>query len=245
MKYKLLTTSAIAALAIAAQSQNAFAGATLVSTIDGAYDNTAVGPYDTPSLAISNTTGYSFTNVTLTLTPYQPGTDTYGLTPQTRSFADVGAGTVENIVWTDGYGGTIQGDLFSYDYDDSYGQTTTNPACDAQGQSLCSDVGNFKVTFTATWLNPAFGPSGTEIFSVFSPTTNASGGFVGWEGLDPNGFSESTYDDHVSTPTGVLANIYVGAPGVPEPATWAMMMIGFAGLGAAMRSRRKPGAVTA
>ena len=30
----------------------------------------------------------------------------------------------------------------------------------------------------------------------------------------------------------------VGAP-VPEPATWAMMLVGFAGLGAAMRSRRK------
>jgi len=33
--------------------------------------------------------------------------------------------------------------------------------------------------------------------------------------------------------------------GVPEPATWAMMLIGFGGLGAAMRSRRKPAAATA
>jgi len=29
-----------------------------------------------------------------------------------------------------------------------------------------------------------------------------------------------------------------GVPGVPEPATWAMMLVGFGGLGAAMRSRR-------
>jgi PEP-CTERM motif len=36
----------------------------------------------------------------------------------------------------------------------------------------------------------------------------------------------------------------VTTAGVPEPATWAMMMIGFGGLGMAMRSRRKLAAVT-
>jgi hypothetical protein len=28
---------------------------------------------------------------------------------------------------------------------------------------------------------------------------------------------------------------------VPEPATWAMMLVGFGGIGAAMRSRRSTG----
>ena len=36
-----------------------------------------------------------------------------------------------------------------------------------------------------------------------------------------------------------LDNVSVTADGVPEPATWAMMLVGFGGLGAAMRSRRK------
>ena len=30
------------------------------------------------------------------------------------------------------------------------------------------------------------------------------------------------------------------APAVPEPATWAMMLVGFGGIGLAMRRRRKP-----
>ena len=41
-----------------------------------------------------------------------------------------------------------------------------------------------------------------------------------------------------------------GTPGtfsvtVPEPSTWAMMLVGFGGLGVAMRSRRRPAAATA
>jgi len=36
-----------------------------------------------------------------------------------------------------------------------------------------------------------------------------------------------------------------GIPGVPEPASWAMMLVGFAGLGAAMRSRRQQASATA
>jgi len=38
-----------------------------------------------------------------------------------------------------------------------------------------------------------------------------------------------------------FATVETVAPaGVPEPATWAMMLVGFGGLGAAMRARRKP-----
>ena len=35
------------------------------------------------------------------------------------------------------------------------------------------------------------------------------------------------------------------SPGIPEPATWAMMLVGFGGLGAAMRSNRRKQAVAA
>lgn len=43
-----------------------------------------------------------------------------------------------------------------------------------------------------------------------------------------------------SGPPAVLKWFFAGAPvgGVPEPATWAMMLLGFAGIGLTMRSRR-------
>lgn len=93
--------------------------------------------------------------------------------------------------------------------------------------SLCSDVGNFKVTFTATISGGPF--NGDPVFSVFSPTTNFTGGFVGWEGLDPNGVSESSYDTHSGIITGTLAVVQIGLPPIPEPSTWMMMLVGLAG----------------
>ena len=106
-------------------------------------------------------------------------------------------------------------------------------------------MGNFKVTFTATISGGTF--NGDPVFAVFSPTTNFTGGFVGWEGLDQNGVSESVFDEHSGTFGGTLAVIQIGLPPVPEPSTWAMMLVGFGGLGfAAYRAKRSAkAAVTA
>lgn len=53
--------------------------------------------------------------------------------------------------------------------------------------------------------------------------------------------------DFGSTPTKLAVNLnglsnaylFTSVPGVPEPATWAMMLLGFGGIGMAMRRRRK------
>jgi hypothetical protein len=153
-----------------------------------------------------------------------------------------------------GYGNTVpatlpntSANLFSYDYDDFYQTYVLHlPNCASQGAQYCSQLGNFDVTFTAMW-------NGQPIYAVFSPDNTQDGGnvagtFVGWEGIDPAGWSESLYDDHSSTEEGVLANIYVGSPRstVPELSTWAMMLMGFAGLGyAGHRVARKRGAAVA
>ena len=62
-------------------------------------------------------------------------------------------------------------------------------------------------------------------------------------GLDETIFSTST-GDYTGVNPGLGLNL-VGTAAVPEPATWAMMLIGFGGLGAAMRSRRRSAAATA
>jgi hypothetical protein len=79
------------------------------------------------------------------------------------------------------------------------------------------------------------------IFSVFSPNSNATGGFVGWEGLNQNGFSESPFDIHQGQVTDRLADISLGVPPVPEPSTWAMMILGFM----AYRRKSKPALMAA
>jgi hypothetical protein len=232
---------------------------TLVSTIDGFYGGTF---YDTPWLTVSNTTAYDFTNVHITLTGYQGLNN--GVVSPTANLPNILAGTTQTDVWGSIPGvssSTTQKNLFASDYDDEYASTSNpgNSACTINDTQYnvsqyyyCADTGNFYVTLTATWNNPAYGPSGTPIYSQFSPGEdpfgigNACGNtaacFIGWEGLDPNGWSETVNDDHSpGGPNGVLANIYVGNPppvgGVPEPAT--MLLCGTAlGLLGVLRRKR-------
>jgi PEP-CTERM motif len=207
----------------------------------GYMNNAAGAPYgsnDTPSLYFNNNTGFVFTNVKVVLQSYQGlnlGSTTTVPAVQLNG-GTIGADTVYQLIWNQvggNYGNTYPtnppvttANLYSYDYDDYYSNTIGNTyaGCAAEGYSYCAPVGNFKVTFTAMW-------DGVPIFSQFSPSSNLTGGFVGWEGIDQNGWSETTADNHQGTTAGVLANIYVGTPTVPEPSTWAMMLAGFAGLG--------------
>jgi len=54
---------------------------------------------------------------------------------------------------------------------------------------------------------------------------------------------ELAYGECCGGPATVLFDVNGGPAGVPEPATWAMMLIGFGGLGVAMRSKRRKLAV--
>jgi hypothetical protein len=233
-----VSLAALAAAGVLAFAGAQSANATTVATIVGAYDFHA---YDTPELLFSNTSGGSFVNVQMVLHGYQPGTLNFGVT-QTVALPDMGS--TADVIWGSIPGapsGTTPGNLTAYDYDDEWGNTPpgyTNPNCTVSS-TLCSLVGNFSVTFTATISGGAF--NGDPVFAVFSPTTNFTGGFVGWEGLDQTGLSETSFDEHSGTFSGTMAIIQIGTPppGVPEPSTWAMMMFGFAGLGfAGYRSRK-------
>jgi hypothetical protein len=216
--------------------------ATTVATISGSYD---LAYYDTPALTFHNTSGGTLDNATLFLQGYQKGTLNYGIT-ETIHLGNLAVGDTTSI-WGFLPGGTSgPGSLSAYDYDDSWGNTPagyTNPNC-VVGASLCSLVGNFRVVFNATISGGLF--NGKAVSSDFSPTSNYTGGFVGWEGLDPTGLSESIYDQHQGSITGTLAAINLGVTGVPEPSTWAMMLVGFAGLGfTAFRTKKSVSAASA
>ncbi len=217
MKRTILTAAGAAALLLMAQASQAH-----VATISGGYDLNA---YDTPELLFNNTSGFAFTGAQMVLTGYQ-GVNA-GKT-DTITLPTINAGTSLDVIWAN-LG--AQSPFFVNDYDDSAPGTHACPP-NPINASLCGIPGNFIVTFTATW-------NGQSIFSQFSPATNATGGFVGWEGLNADGVSEDPCCDvHSGSVTGTLAYIDVGTPPpLPEPISMSLLGVGLAGLGWARRRK--------
>jgi hypothetical protein len=75
-----------------------------------------------------------------------------------------------------------------------------------------------------------FGPFGTSNYDVFQLAGSLiNGGTIA--------FSTAYHPSIPITAAGSLTSGALGA--VPEPATWAMMLVGFGGLGSVLRSRRR------
>lgn len=122
----------------------------------------------------------------------------------------------------------------------SAGGYTWNPSddeYDGEDQFLC--VGGICLA------GPQIQFSGDKIVSVSSPPMFPATGTRPEIDMYPSGFSihdTNLYSNHSSPQsfwgTWDFADSSVIVTGVPEPTTWAMMLIGFFGLGAALRTRR-------
>ena len=126
------------------------------------------------------------------------------------------------------------------------------------------DVSGFNFSFTGNTITYTDGYTGA--YTSVGPTLPAFNGFVLTFSGVPNIFGVTLDPSSQQTPTlwSSANTVYAefnGGPqvagatsvfdvsfsnGVPEPATWAMMLVGFGGLGAAMRgSRRKQSSAVA
>ncbi len=98
-----------------------------------------------------------------------------------------------------------------------------------------------------TWVLPASTvPCGAENEPVCEPVGHFvspdpwNAGFIGtWYILEGSDRSISDRIVTFNSPLGAELKFYSDPFAVPEPAGWALMLVGFAGLGAALRSRRK------
>jgi len=113
--------------------------------------------------------------------------------------------------------------------------------------SGCDGSGNFFCFADTSFVFPSPLPSAGSL--AFSVTSNTVGSWAAWAPdfkIDWTG-SQNNYD-LVSKAITVNNCTGEGCPtptpfsgGVPEPATWAMMLLGFGGIGMAMRRTRRSG----
>ena len=107
-----------------------------------------------------------------------------------------------------------------------YGAEVSNPCC--SNAELLSSVNGA----TGTSITP--GGAWQQAVMTWNSGASTTATLVIQDLNDSGGFNDFALDD-----------IAFAGPAVPEPATWAMMLVGLGGLGAAMRSRRKTAAATA
>ena len=147
-------------------------------------------------------------------------------------------------------GGAAQARVFDFSY--------SGPGVSGEGQFITTPDGADYLITDVTGVANGEAITGTSGYaSADNLLSFPTEPFVDFSGI---AFSTATKDwsigytgtaygivDSISDPSGDCCGITPLAftVGVPEPATWAMMLVGFGGLGVAMRSRRRQFAAAA
>jgi hypothetical protein len=127
------------------------------------------------------------------------------------------------LIWEAAYNGGVVTDAWT---------TMTDP--NALFWQYVAGSGPTFVAGTSTYVSHTLAQWG----DLYSSTAFVSGISVG-DGSGA-GSSFNAYVDHVALTTDSGTTLYNFKAAVPEPATWGMMLLGFGGIGMAMRRRRKP-----
>lgn len=117
--------------------------------------------------------------------------------------------------------------------------TTTGPYLDLAPGTVISSASIFSAS-AQTSATAAFLTTGTHIlgFRFFNEATSAINyGYMSITTNGPNGFP-ATINSWTFENSGGAITVPGATAGVPEPATWAFMIMGFGAMGAAMRRTR-------
>jgi hypothetical protein len=191
------------------------------------------GPYGQADLNLVDAT-----HATLTFTTFSNASDQYYMVDGGSAGFNVNAGTfsVTNITGNSGSGTYATGGAGNEDGFGSFNQSINSPNANFDNRSTL-------ISFTLTNL------SGTWADQTNVLTANGSGNFVAAHiGVCDTPLSGCTSADTADgqIATGFADDTLPGVPtqtsSVPEPSTWAMMLIGFFGVGFIAYRRKSQGA---